>query len=190
MPRDSILIPLGYVLTLTSDAVTIGTYVRLGNPGGTVYSPVAIAASTVYTIGPFNEPRMYALESVNLSGISQDLVFSGVFTAVDDAAKSSIPVVSNGTEAANALTTTGNAGVITTSALTAAASGSYAITWTNTYISSTSVVMLSLMGGTNTVKDISFQCVPGSGTATLTIYNDVLITTALDGTIKLGYQII
>lgn len=95
----------------------------------------------------------------------------------------------NGTEAANAVTASGYAGVITTSSLTTAAGGSYAITWTNTRITSTSVITLTVTGGTNTVQNITFSCVPGSGTATLTIYNNTLAT-ALNGTILISYSVL
>ena len=95
----------------------------------------------------------------------------------------------NGTEAANAVTASGNAGVITTSALTTAGGASYAITWTNTKITATSVIGLTIQGGTNTVQNITFTCVPGAGTATLTIYNNTAAT-PLDGTILLGYTVL
>jgi hypothetical protein len=94
----------------------------------------------------------------------------------------------NGTESDNAVEASGNAGVITTSALTTAAGGTYAITWTNTAIASTSVILLTHLGGTNT-KYIQFKVVPGSGTATLTIENIDLIA-ALDGTVLLGYMVV
>lgn len=95
----------------------------------------------------------------------------------------------NGTEAANAVTASGNAGVITTSALTTAGGASYAITWTNTKISATSSIQLTLMGGTNTVKNITLQATAGAGTSTLTIYNNTAAT-ALDGTLLIGYAIL
>jgi hypothetical protein len=95
----------------------------------------------------------------------------------------------NGTEAANAVTASGNAGVITTSALTTAGGASYAITWTNTKITATSVISLCIQGGTNTTENITFSCVPGAGTATLTIYNNTTAT-ALNGTILLGYSVL
>lgn len=95
----------------------------------------------------------------------------------------------NGTEAANAVTASGNAGVITTSSLTTAGGSSYAITWTNTKITATSVISLCIQGGTNTVQNITFNCVPGSGTATLTIFNNTAAT-ALNGTILIGYSVL
>lgn len=95
----------------------------------------------------------------------------------------------NGVEAANAVTADGSSGVITTSALTTAGGANYAITWTNSFISATSTVLISLQGGTNTVKNITLQIVPGAGTATLTIYNNTAAT-ALDGTILIGYLVV
>lgn len=96
-------------------------------------------------------------------------------------------VKTNGTEVAGSVTASGNAGVITTSSLSTAGSGSYSITWTNTYISSSSVIQLSLMGGTNTNKGIMLQAVAGVGSATLTVYN--LSGSALDGTVLIGYTV-
>jgi hypothetical protein len=95
----------------------------------------------------------------------------------------------NGTEASNAVTASGNAGVITTSSLTTAGGGTYAITWTNTKISATSVFTFCIQGGTNTTQNITFTCVPGTGTATLTIYNNTAAT-ALNGTILIGYSVL
>lgn len=79
----SVLIPKGYALSFSSDAVTSGTYVRLGDPGGSVYTPTAIAVSSSYTIGPFNEDRTYLL-SYEGSDISYSLAYSGVYTAADE----------------------------------------------------------------------------------------------------------
>jgi hypothetical protein len=99
-----------------------------------------------------------------------------------------ILVKANGTEASNAVTASGNAGVITTSSLTTAGGATYAITWTNTKITATSVLSFAIQGGTNTTQNITFTCVPGSGTATLTIYNNTAAT-ALNGTILIGYMV-
>jgi hypothetical protein len=95
----------------------------------------------------------------------------------------------NGTEAANAVTASGQAGVITTSALTTAGAGNYVITWTNTFIAATSVILIGKMGGTNTTKNFTIEVVPGAGTATMTIYN-LTAATALNGTIILSYEVI
>ena len=95
----------------------------------------------------------------------------------------------NGTEASNAVTASGNAGVITTSSLNTAAGATYSITWTNTKITSTSVIGLTIQGGTNTVQSIVFTCVPGTSTATLVI-NNIGPTNPLNGTIFIGYTVL
>jgi hypothetical protein len=95
----------------------------------------------------------------------------------------------NGTEAANAVTASGTTGVITTSALTTAGAANYAITWTNTFITTSSTVLLSIMGGTNTTNAVLLKATAGAGTSTLTIYN-LTAATALNGNILIGYQVI
>jgi hypothetical protein len=97
-------------------------------------------------------------------------------------------VKGTGTEAANAVTVNNNAGVITTSSLTTAGGSSYAITWTNSFISASSVILLTLMGGTNTTENITLKATAGSGTSTLTIYNNTAAT-ALNGTIIIGFAV-
>ena len=94
----------------------------------------------------------------------------------------------NGTESSNAVTASGNAGVITTSSLSTAGGASYAITWTNTSITATSVVSVTTSGGTNTTQNYKITVVPGSGIATLTIYN-LTASTALNGTIFISYSV-
>lgn len=94
----------------------------------------------------------------------------------------------NGTEAANAVTTNGSAGFITTSSLTTAAGGTYVITWTNSDITATSVIGLTIQGGTNSTNNINFSCVPTTGIATLTIFNNDPAN-ALNGTIIIGYTV-
>lgn len=95
----------------------------------------------------------------------------------------------NGTEDANAVTASGTAGIITTSALTTSGAASYAITWTNTFITTSSIIQLTIMGGTNTTQNITLVADAGSGTSTLTIYNNTAAT-ALNGTILIGYMVI
>jgi len=94
----------------------------------------------------------------------------------------------NGTEAANAVTASGTAGVITTSSLTTGTGAAYAITWTNTFIASTSIIILSLMGGTNTKNSLEIKATAGSGTSTITITNNN--AASLDGTVIIGYLVI
>ena len=83
--QKTLHLPLGYALSLATDAVSSGYYTRLGNPGGTVYTPTAIAASASPTIGPFNEPRDYVLDVVQ-GDITYTMEYSGVFTSADGSA--------------------------------------------------------------------------------------------------------
>ncbi len=92
------------------------------------------------------------------------------------------------TEAANAVTASGTSGVITTSSLTTAAGASYAITWTNTFITTSSIIILSLMGGTNTKNTLEIKATAGSGTSTLTITNNN--AASLDGIVIIGFIVI
>jgi hypothetical protein len=94
-----------------------------------------------------------------------------------------------GTEASNAVTASGNAGVITTSSLTTAGAGTYSITWTNTSITATSVINLQWQGGTNTTANFTMSVVAGSGSATLVIHNNTAAT-ALNGTIIIGFAVL
>lgn len=162
----------------------------------TVYSIPDVAAAT----GQFLV-KTAALVNGNLlqaSGTAGVVVDSGKATAnlvVNNAANTFtgagqiILAKANGTEAANAVTASGNAGVITTSALTTVAGSSYAITWTNTLITSTSVILLTVMGGTNTTQNFKLKATAGSGTSTLTIYNTDPVA-ALNGTLLIGYAVL
>lgn len=95
----------------------------------------------------------------------------------------------NGTEAANAVTANGVAGTITTSVLTTIPGSSYPITWTNSFIHSTSVILLTLVGGSNTLKTITIEVQPSTGSANLTIYNISTLTGPFNGTIIMSYLI-
>ncbi len=188
-----VFLPAGYQMTFTASAVKAGDYTLVGSDD----SYTSVAANATATIGPFNDARQY-----NINDLSYSQVASGVFTGADDNSKA--PLASptftgmvtlahgTGTEAANVVTINAQSGVITTSALTTAASGSYLITLTNSAISGTgNVIIASIAGGTNTTKDISVEATcTAANTATLTIYNNVLITTALNGTVKINFLVV
>lgn len=129
-----------------------------------------------------------ATGGISDSGIVASTVVLNTGTTTMASGSQIILAKTNGTEASNAVTASGNAGVITTSALTTAGGASYAITWTNTHITATSVILLTIMGGTNTTENVTLKGTSGSGTSTLTIYNNTAAT-ALNGTILIGYQV-
>lgn len=83
MKELTVLIPRGYQLSFTTDEFTSGTYVRLGNPGGTRYTPTAVSVSTSTTIGPFNDDRHYQFYYVG-TDLSFTNTYSGVFDSTDE----------------------------------------------------------------------------------------------------------
>jgi hypothetical protein len=94
------------------------------------------------------------------------------------------------TSTAGAATVNHQAGVITTEALTTAAASAYAFTLTDSRITTASIVLLQLMGGTNTTRGIECRAIPGTGTATLSFYNNNVAGTALNGTLIFGFVVI
>lgn len=174
------------VSTLTNAAMGQATTITIPDPAGATGN-VAVAPAALV-----NNNLVKASGTAGLiadAGIATTAVMQTTAVNTMSGSGQIILVKANGTEAGNAVTASGNAGVITTSSLTTAGGASYAITWTNTKITGTSVVGLTIQGGTNTVQNITFSCVPGSGTATLTIYNNTAAT-SLNGTILLGYTVL
>lgn len=170
-----------------------------------VVALLAPKASPTFT-GTVVVPTPFTIGAVSMTATGTQLNYvAGVTSAIQTQLNAKAPVASptftgtvvlplvtvtkaNGVEATNAVTASGSSGVITTSSLSAAAGATYIITWTNSAIAATSVIMLQWLGGTNT-KDILFKVVPGSGSATLTIYNTDLLA-ALDGTVLIGYIVV
>lgn len=166
-----------FVPSIANGVITLSQWVDSGN----VLLPVVSGniASFNGTTGQIQDSGIVASNVMQINAINV-MAASGRITLAKV----------NGTEAANAVTTAaGNAGVITTSSLTTAGGSSYAITWTNSAILSTSSIQLSLMGGTNTTKNITIQATAGTGTSTLTIYNNTAAT-VLNGTVLIGYAIL
>ena len=60
---NTIFVPAGHILTLTSDASTTGLYYIVGGDGAPSGDGTAIAASATITLGPFDNPRTYAIVS-------------------------------------------------------------------------------------------------------------------------------
>ena len=151
---------LNYLSTVAAEGIQAGTYLVAANNLADVQSPSASLA--------------------NLGGAP---LAGGQLTGSLFAAKGVA------TTTGGAATVSKQAGVLTTPALTTAGGATYAITLTNTQISASSVLLVSWMGGTNTVANMSFNAVPGSGSATITIYNNTA-STALNGTVILGFEVL
>ena len=94
------------------------------------------------------------------------------------------------TSTAGAATVNHQAGVITTEALTTAAASAYSFTLTNSRITASSIVFLQLMGGSNTTRGLELRAIPGAGTATISIYNNNVAGSALNGTLIFGFEVI
>jgi hypothetical protein len=158
--------------------------------------PDPAAATADFVLAPAALVNNNLVKASGTAGLVADAGFAAANVMLNNAVNTMIGsgqiilVKANGTEAANAVTASGNAGVITTSSLTTAGGATYAITWTNTKITVTSVIGLTIQGGSNNAtNNITFTCVPGSGTATLTIFNNTAAT-ALNGTLLIGYSVL
>lgn len=173
------------VTTITTDAFGQATTISSSDPANANGRYLIAATATPFVSGNFPQNSGTGGLMVD-SGLAVSNVVSKAAVNTFSGVGSIILPKVNGTEAANAVTASGVAGVITTSALTTAGGSSYAITWTNTVMTATSVVLLTIAGGTNTTENITLKCVPGAGTATLTIYNNTAAT-ALNGTILISY---
>jgi hypothetical protein len=173
---------------LSGTAGTVASFPSTAARGSLVLAGVANTGNTNTTISNAAMGQASVVSIPDPGASTASFVLNTGTTAMAAGSQLNLAKV-NGTEAANAVTASGNAGVITTSSLTTAGGASYAITWTNTHITATSVIALTIQGGTNTVQNITFSCVPGSGTATLTIYNNTAAT-ALNGTIFIGYVVL
>jgi hypothetical protein len=98
--------------------------------------------------------------------------------------------IGTGTCSSNAVTISNMAGTITTESLSTAGGANQPITVTNTLVSSTSVVLVSIAGGTNTnTWNIQLKTIPGSGSFVTTIYNNTAAT-SLNGTIILKFLVV
>jgi hypothetical protein len=156
--------------TISNDAMGQSSLISIPDPGTTFAQFLIAANATPFVSG--NVPKA--------SGTVGLMVDSGIPAAQ----LMQLNVTNTMTAAGEIILSKIN----TTSSLSTAGGSSYAITWTNSLIASTSVILLSIMGGTNTTNDITLKATAGSGTSTLTIYNNTAAT-ALNGTIFIGYTV-
>ncbi len=174
--------------TISNNAMGQASVVNIVDPGNAIGQFLIGATATPFISGNFPVASGTAGLMID-SGIATTALMQNNIVNTMSGAGQIILAKANGTESSNAVTASGNAGVITTSSLSTPAGASYAITWTNTKITSTSVFSFTIQGGTNTNFDIQFLCLAGSGTATLAIIN-VGPTNTLNGTIFIGYTVL
>lgn len=93
------------------------------------------------------------------------------------------------TAAAGAVTLHAHAGIITTESLTTAAGATYTLTLTNSYINTSSVILVSPDKASSTGTPCFVYATPGSGTATIVIQN-VHASAAFNAAIKIAFNLI
>lgn len=174
--------------TTVTNAASVGQNQVISIPDVGAATGQFVAKTAAFVSGNFPQNSGTAGLVID-SGLAVSNIVSKVAANTFSGSGQIILAKANGAESTNAVTASGNAGFITTSALTTAAGATYSITWTNTKITATSVIGLTIQGGTNTVQSIQFTCAAGSGTATLVI-NNIGPTNALNGTIIIGYSVL
>jgi hypothetical protein len=188
MQRDNLFGQPTYAFASSSTITNAATLAIVGAPVAGTNAAITTSHGLLISAGAVGAgtTTSYGLTVNAQTGATNN--FAAQFVGGSVLAPSVVITKVDGTEAANAVTTNGSAGVITTSSLTTAAGGSYAITWTNSSITATSGIQLTVVGGTNTVQNFRYSATRGAGTSTLTIYNTDP-SAALNGTILLSYLI-
>lgn len=172
---------------VTASAGTL-TILSSGDPGASVLNYSATAAAEGAQAG------LYLLAANNLSDVANPVTslanLGGLALAGGQMTGSMLMDRGTATSTAGAATVNHQAGVITTEALTTAAAAAYSFTLTDSRITSASVVMLMLMGGTNTTRGLELRAIPGTGSAAISIYNNNVAGSALNGTLIFGFFVI
>lgn len=175
--------------TLSNAAMGQASVVSIPDPANAIGRLLIGATATPFTTGDFPVNSGTGGLMVDSGFLATNIVRKDAANVMTGAGQITLVKVS-AVEVGNAVTASGNAGYITTAALTTAGGGTYVITWTNTLITATSVVTLTIQGGTNSAtNNFNFKCVAGAGSATLTILNNTAAT-ALNGTIIIGYSVL
>jgi hypothetical protein len=154
-------------------AGTINLYSSTASSGSIAIVPVANSGNFVTTITTQAEGGAYTY-TIPSSGANAGFLMSNS---------------ANGTESGGAVSVTALSGFITSQSLSVAAGSSHAMTFTNGYIASTSKLIITKAGGTNTRHNYQIESVSNSGNATVTIYNTEP-TNAMNGTIIFSYFVI
>ena len=171
---------------LSGTAGTVASFPSVASKGSLILAGVANTGNTNTTISNSAMGQASVISIPDPGASTANFMLNTGATAM--AAGSSIVMAKvNGTEVSNAMTANGVAGLITTSVITIGAGGSYTINWTNSFITSTSVVLLTSVAGTNTIEDYNLRCVPGNGSASLIIWSTS--SASFNGTLTLSYLV-
>jgi hypothetical protein len=170
------------------------------NPGGSIAGPAyfratgntmrasAAMGAAVY----FNATTTVGLVQDNFADSNYTLPYNGrpygVFNTngVIGAQAFGGPVAC--TESAHAASCPNPGFILTTSSLTTAAAGTYLITVTDSLVASTSIVGVSLQGGSNTTTGVWLSYTVSAGSLAITIHNGNA-SAALNGTLVLAISI-
>ena len=172
--------------TLSNDAMGQASVINIPDPANAIGQLLIGATATPFVSGNF----------IQASGTAGLVVDSGLAVA-NIVAKNAVNVMASaskitlakgtGTEVSNAVTISQQSGVITTVSLSTAQYATETITLTNTLIATTSVVIASIMGGTNTTPGVTVSATAGSGTSTIVLTNTN--SAALNGTVIIGFAV-
>jgi hypothetical protein len=176
-----------HIYKVTASAGTL-TVLASADPGASVVDYIATPGAEG------SNPGAYLISSNNLSDVasaSSSLAnLGGVPLAGGQMTGSLLTVKGTGTISAGAVTINAQSGVITGTFTTAAASTT-SVTFNNSKIASNSVILVSLMGGSNTIPGVQLSCAYASaGVATLVVTNNNVAGSALSGTLLIGFVVL
>lgn len=169
---------------------TAGTLTILssGDPGASILN----YGGTLSPEG--NEAGIYLVSSNNLSDVGSPSTslanLGGAPLSGGQLTGSLLTQKGTGTIATGAVTINTQSGVITGTFSTSAASTT-SVTFNNSKIVSTSVILVSLMGGTNVIPGVQLSCAYASaGVGTLVVTNNNVAGSALSGTLIIGFVVL
>lgn len=146
--------------------------------GSTVFAESDLSTNAGVTPGTAAASKAVVLDSSkNIAGLGTLGFGAGGKIDLDSAA-----ISCTGTGGTSTATQTTQAAVVTTAALTTAGGASHVITITYTGVAAGDLTFVSLVGGTNTTKNLTLQAATTSNTVTVTIFNNTAAT-AVNGTI-------
>ena len=190
------IIDCQYACTGTASNPGSGTYVELLP---TITHSLGTAIITLNEVSGSGVPVSVTGDLVSFSNTTGGLADSGIL-ATNVVSKAAVNVMaagseiildkSTGTVSTGAVTINKQSGVIT-GTFTTAAAGTTSVTFNNSEIVASSVILVSLMGGTNAIPGVQLSCAYASaGVATLVVTNNNVAGSALSGTLIIGFVVL
>lgn len=188
---DSLIVAAGNLQAGSSGhAGTVASFPASASKGSLALVGVANTGNTVTTISNAAMGQASVVSIPDPGTATANFVLD---TGITNMAAGSqiIFAKANGTESTGVITANGQAGIVTTSSLTTAAGATTSITFNNSFITSTSAILVSIMGGTNMIVGAEIGCNYASpGVATINITNNSAGGFSFNGTQVLGYVIL